>query len=841
MFPEGLTSLFLLMMIVGCAGISVQQADWARIMVPVPAIALIAAGFGSLVAKLRVLDSLAHLTSVMIGTALAFVLVAFRAPELSDSWRDRIAPLSELVLGWYFGRASVGDEHMYLVSILVGVIVWLMGYLSAWTLFRRGWIMLSLLLPGFLILVNLGYAAEPDARYLLIYGFLCIPLVARFHLYTREREWHRQQLASPVGFPVRFLLIGAAVAVLSTSIGWRSPESLSQQSFQPLAGEISTQFLSAQERAAGWVRDRTGGIPSAEGSAGSYSAFDGEFSVGGPLRLSDTPQAFVAGDAAPYLVAQRYDQYSGRGWSSTSDRTFSGEGIDGRQYSPQMTFGAGQNVPLSPDVTTGRDPVVVGITGLGPSSERLLTVDTYLAADRGASVRMAWQRLQDVPFALDDDSSDLPPDLRAIAELLQIAELTGSAGDGGPNASDPQLQRRIEEERQGLISRFLTVRWTASASGAAETLYVTGQAPIYDDVDSVFSRTAVEPGATYEVSAARSVAGDQELAGASTDYPEWVRSRYLSLPETVSPRTVSLALQLTETASNPLEKARVLENFVRTTIAYDENVPAPPEDADLVDYVLFERQRGYCEYYASAMAVMLRSVGVPARVAVGFYPGDYDAAQNGTVYRQKNAHAWVEVFFPDYGWISFEPTASRPLMENGSAGSLEPTTPEATPPAPDAALEQSTPPAGQGDAATPAAPLPLATQPEGESGPGWAWPVGIAATIVAGLAGFGWLLWTLPMRGAAPSSAPFLRLRRLGRFLGVPPAPTETPREYGRSFTTAVPAAREHVARIVTAYELDQFGPDPADNRLVSTAAVAWRAIRRQLPAWMIQRRLGRK
>jgi transglutaminase-like putative cysteine protease len=483
----------------------------------------------------------------------------------------------------------------------------------------------------------------------------------------------------------------------------------------------------------------------------------------------------------------------------------------------------------------------VRITALGPSTRRLLTVDTYLAADRGASVRMGWRQLQDVPFALAGDLSDLPPDLQTIVGLLQGADLSGVEGEGGPGASDPQLQRRIEEERQGLITRFLTVRWTANADGLADTLYVTGQVPIYDDVDSVFSRTAVEPGMAYEVSAARSLVDDDVLARASTAYPDWVQDRYLSLPETVTPRTVALAHQLTESSSTPLEKARIIESFVRTTIAYDEGVSAPPDDADMVDYALFERQRGYCEYYASAMAVMLRSVGVPARVAVGFYPGEYDPEQRGTVYRQKNAHAWVEVFFPDYGWVSFEPTASRPLMDSGSAGSLEPTPPEATPPLQDVASELSTPTPSLDDAATPVPPPPVATPVDGGRGPGWAWPVAIAAAMFAGLAGIGWVLWMLPLHGAAPSSALFLRLRRLGRFLGIPAAATETPREYARSFTAAVPASREHVARIVSAYELDQFGPDPADSRLISTATGAWRSMRRQAPSWVLQRRFGRK
>src|SRR6185312_13504316 len=86
---------------------------------------------------------------------------------------------------------------------------------------------------------------------------------------------------------------------------------------------------------------------------------------------------------------------------------------------------------------------------------------------------------------------------------------------------------------------------------------------------------------------------------------------------------------------------------------------------DVVDYVLFESQEGYCEYYASAMAVLLRAEGIPTRVVGGYYPAPYDADEGGNLYREKNAHLWVEVFFPKFGWIPFEPTANRDELQYG--------------------------------------------------------------------------------------------------------------------------------------------------------------------------------
>jgi transglutaminase-like putative cysteine protease len=438
--------------------------------------------------------------------------------------------------------------------------------------------------------------------------------------------------------------------------------------------------------------------------------------------------------------------------------------------------------------------------------------------------------------------ADLPADLRPIATLLLNADLSGEEGAGGPTASEPDVQVEIEDERQQLVPRFLTVRWTADDSGAVDTLYVTGQIPVYDDVDAVFGQTSVSAGTPYKVSGSSSSASRQDLANAGTDYPDWVRDRYLSLPETVSPRTFELTRQLTVAAANPSEKARIIEQYLRATIVYDENVAAPPADADLVDYLLFERQRGYCEYYASAMAVMLRTAGVPARVVVGFYPGEYDQDQGGFLYRQENAHAWVEAFFPGHGWIAFEPTASQPMVEIGNVGSDEGGTPTATPQPQDiASPEPSTPVANLEDSSG-VDPLRSRMTPDVDgNGSRWIWILAVGVAAAVALGGAGWLVWSIPLRGAPLSSALFVRLRRLGRFLGVSSTVTETPREYAQSFADAVPASRDHVTRIVNAYELDQFGPAPADNRLVSAATNAWLSIRRQLPSWIIRHCLKRK
>jgi transglutaminase-like putative cysteine protease len=363
--------------------------------------------------------------------------------------------------------------------------------------------------------------------------------------------------------------------------------------------------------------------------------------------------------------------------------------------------------------------------------------------------------------------------------------------------------------------------------------------PVYDDVEAVFHRDAADAGDPYRVVAAASDASESDLRSAGTGYADWVEQRYLSLPDSITPRTVALTESIVAGADNPYDQARAIETYLRTNIAYDESVDAPPGDADIVDFLLFERERGYCEYYASAMTVMLRSIGVPARVVVGFYPGQYDDARGGYLYVQRNAHAWTEAFFPGYGWIPFEPTASQPLIAMGADDrpaeeALEPTsmaTEESnSAPTPTAAATPDA--AGAGDAPQP----PQPTIEEARSGRGWIWPAAVGGGLLAVMALLSWLVWTIPLRGMSPAGAFYTRLRRIGSWIRVSQSATATPSEYGQAFAARVPQSREQVRRIVQSYELDAYGPERAGPGWLDPAEAAWKSLRRHLPAWLLRR-----
>ncbi len=135
-----------------------------------------------------------------------------------------------------------------------------------------------------------------------------------------------------------------------------------------------------------------------------------------------------------------------------------------------------------------------------------------------------------------------------------------------------------------------------------------------------------------------------------------VKEIYLQLPPGVTERTRRLAERITRDAKDPYEKAVMIEKYLKENYEYDLNIPHFPENADTVDYFLFEIKKGYCEHFATAFAVLARLSGVPSRLITGYTEGDYNILTGYYEIREKHGHAWVEVFIPGAGWIAFDPT-----------------------------------------------------------------------------------------------------------------------------------------------------------------------------------------
>jgi transglutaminase-like putative cysteine protease len=137
-------------------------------------------------------------------------------------------------------------------------------------------------------------------------------------------------------------------------------------------------------------------------------------------------------------------------------------------------------------------------------------------------------------------------------------------------------------------------------------------------------------------------------------YPEFVRQHYLQVPHT-SPLLADLAHRITQSATGVAEAVSLIRTHLLVNYRYSLELP-PSESAQPLEDFLFQRKTGYCEHYATAMVILLRELGIPARLVTGFLATEWNDFGNYYTVRQRDAHAWVEVYFPQSGWVTMDPT-----------------------------------------------------------------------------------------------------------------------------------------------------------------------------------------
>jgi transglutaminase-like putative cysteine protease len=226
-----------------------------------------------------------------------------------------------------------------------------------------------------------------------------------------------------------------------------------------------------------------------------------------------------------------------------------------------------------------------------------------------------------------------------------------------PNASSPGIERNDDVDI--LVNTGSTVVF---APGVVTSYRGLGR--VFSDVDGS-PRVAGAPIGRYEVASVVLAPSADQLhatSGADIDDPKWT-----ALPASIAPRVTDLARDLTSSSQTRYDKVRAIENYLKTHEKYDLHSPQPQAGDDAVDDFVFVSHRGFCEQFATAAVVMLRGVGVPARLVTGFAFGDTTSEPGRRVFRGSDAHAWVQVYYPGIGWVASDPTGTAVATSRGSS------------------------------------------------------------------------------------------------------------------------------------------------------------------------------
>lgn len=411
---------------------------------------------------------------------------------------------------------------------------------------------------------------------------------------------------------------------------------------------------------------------------------------------------------------------------------------------------------------------------------------------------------------------------------------TGHGWRTSATSSDEHPANHVIQPEQG-ADHILLHQTIRSTVGEVSVLYAAGEPVSLDRPSQVAWRSSADlfgiqigTAVSYQARSLYPVPSESTLKAAGQRYPAWVTKRYLSLPGELPGRVKELAIQLTASEPTPYDRAKAIERYLRT-FPYTLDLPHPPLDQDLVDYFLFDLRRGYCDYYASAMVVLARSAGVPARIATGYANGVYNLNSKRFMVSEADAHTWVEVYFPDIGWVHFEPTAARPSWVNNQA--LAP-----------------------GETQNP---KPSKEELEINTGePNRLWVIYLGGLAVTSIAGILWTaydeIYLRRLTETAGAVEVFRRMKRYAKYLGVFIERGDTPLESARSLVCLLQGASpegnipgylqgslELVAGITDKIMQISYSPHSLKGNEKDLILQQWKILRWQLRLFWLKRRIN--
>lgn len=345
----------------------------------------------------------------------------------------------------------------------------------------------------------------------------------------------------------------------------------------------------------------------------------------------------------------------------------------------------------------------------------------------------------------------------------------------------PQLAADVDE----LVQTYYLERTgpnTIFAANEPNRVYFPDSTIFQNQDGTLRAGVRLDPGAVYTVVSHRPLVTESILRAPPPEpTPEPIMRQYAA-PPTTTDRVRALARSITADAPTPYDKVRAIERYLATHTQYSLDIPPLPKGTDAVDQFLFVDRRGFCEQIGTTLVVMLRELGIPARLAVGYTPGERNPFTGLYEVKASDAHAWAEVYFPGVGWQGFDPTADVPLAGDSGIDA-----------------------AGAGALAYLSARLDVPT------------PVLAALVIAGGLVGLFFALRSLTRRprkvpiSRSWASRHLARLERLGHRRGRPRAPAETTPAYTDALGALAPTRRHDLTRVARALDAAMFGPQPVD------------------------------
>jgi len=587
----------------------IDRAGWFIASPSFTLTAILAIVTAFLMTKIHFSTILLHVFSLVAG----FLIVLFQGILLTTG-PSLMGKITQLIRD--FLAVLSGSPTVIHVELIFGYLAWLIGYFSCWRVMQKKdpWVAVG---SGLIItLINLNFLKSDHYFYFLLLLISALFLVAITNYFKNRAQLAQRSRPSFKGHLV-WIVVAFCFIFVSVFSGWNSSgfkiEKISQWGHSP--SPIKSSFINH------WINIFSS--VSAKESSGATQNNQSEISFGGSLELSDEIIFEIQTDYTGYWKTQVFDYYDSEGWKTGDiEKTVIQSQIPGFKSQQPSNLTQYSVVPAA-------SLTVIPVMGDWLSADTTIIEETF--------------SLQVFEINIFDPSRDilLPMDIARAARLLRSCEPAARLTDEQISALLPEGLQLTSVNRVGPTVRSIAVKRDTRGD---QTIVNLSSVNTISSPNQVTVQTEIPP-----------VSTDAELESAGTLYPVWVSDRYLQLPSTLPSRVRELAESIAREAKTPYRQATAIKRYL-TQIPYSLNIDPPPGGRDGVDYFLFTAKAGYCTYFASAMAVMLRSIGIPSRLVLGYHPAEYNAENHRYIVRKRDYHAWAEVYFPGYGWLEFDAT-----------------------------------------------------------------------------------------------------------------------------------------------------------------------------------------
>ncbi len=767
---------------------TLEGGGWSANMPAITAVSVLSVLAAMLLARAGLPLAIAWPLAVLLGGAVTFwQTLIMVGPGTLEQRIDTIY----LRFDTWFQQAFTGgvSNDPLPFNVLIIGLTWLGVFLFGWSVFRwhNAWI--GLIPGGIALFMDIAFVGDSLSGATLLYILFGFLLIMRTNIVSRMARWRADGVTYPPMISLSFLNFSGWALLLLIAAAWIAPVGpfTTPSPVQALVTgveELGVNFV----RLAGPLRVKkivpvhnyTGVLP-----------FQGSVSLGERELLSvkvDDPN--IQGPIV--LRGSVYDEYGSGGWEAGQR--------DEADLPPNSEQRLRQELDQG-DVKGTLVPLQVVVTAKSVVGSIVFSAGQPVSAD--------------IPVHIEAPAGSL----RTYSVSPQGTRFVRQLPDGGVYLSDEQVLR--DYLARGLIG--LSVQRGESGRVVSVQAFDSSDQTL-PDAAVLQPEDSLGQGQGYKISGFVPAATPEELKAAGRDYPNWVTPNYLQLPHSLPGRVRDLAADValryvqrpnagpaqdvTSTAvldsAAPYDLAKAVEGYLRS-YPVDYQVEDTPPGRDTVDYFLFDSRRGYFDYHASAMVVMLRTLGVPARLGVGFVVDETDLQRESNTYivRDRNSYAWTEVYFPGHGWVVFNPTPDRPadLSPQARADAAADANPSINdfPNLPVSADPFFDIPGNLGAKGTG---LPAST----DSGNGYApWlALGLAAFIAA-LAASVALGWQRSVAGLPYSQQIWEKTVRLASWAGYAPQPGQTPTDFANGLQRALRELRG-VSVLVAAYNRSRFG-----------------------------------